>query len=234
LFDSRPVAAEWTGEKSTAEEIIAILGENPVVAMVSQPDIPQELRPPGVPVVRPGRVTRRTDAEAENRLVASMPEPLKQIEPPRPPILLPQPVQDAGIVYVIPFSAVMVPAEVTARIFDQFVDALASESETLGLQFVILKEGLQRVTPEWLAVRAYVTGEIYAYVEEPGPEVTDLRAKARLTYQQPNRNVPSFTFNYPAKNFFQHDTSSIEIERALLADDIAAILAGELLKSLKN
>lgn len=232
--DPRPFAAEWSGEKSTDAEILAILGENTVVAMVSQPDIPQELRPPGVPVVRPGRAPRSPDVVEKNLLLSSLPEPLKQVEPPRPPVLLPQSVQDPGIVYVFPFVSVMVPDEVSSRIFDQFIDTMIVESAPLGMQFVILKQGLQGVAPEWLSVRKFVSGEIYAYVEESGAEVTDMRAKARLIYQLPNENVPALAFESPFKNFFQHDASSLQVERQRLADDVASTLAGALLKSLQN
>ena len=124
--------------------------------------------------------------------------------------------------------------EVNARIFDQFVDLLNRDGAALGLQFVILKEGLQRIPPEWLAIRQYVTGEIYAYVEDSSCCVTDLRTKARLTYRHPNQNIPAFGFNYPVKSFFDHDRSTLNVERAKLSDDIAATLAGELLKALQN
>ena len=163
-----------------------------------------------------------------------MPEPLKNIEPRRAPNLLPEPEPEPGVVYVVPFVAVMVPDEVNARVFDQFVDTLNREGEALGLQFVILKEGLQRISPEWLAIRKYVTGELYAYVEDSGCCSTDLRTKASLTYRRPNQGDPTFGFEYPVKSFFDHDRSTIDIERVRLADDIAMTLANELLKALQN
>ncbi len=216
------------------EEFAAMLAEDKVAAVVAQPNIPQELRPSGVPVVRPGRITRRTTAVEDELLLASLPEPLKRVEPSRLPNLLPEPEPEPGIVYVVPFVAVMVPDEVNARVFDQFIDTLIRDGETLGLQFVILKEGLQWVSPEWLAIRKYVTGEIYAYVEDSGCCSTDLRSKARLIYHRPNQLEPAFGFEYPVKSFFDHDRSSIGVERAKLADDIATTLADELLKALQN
>ena len=216
------------------EEFAAIMGKDLVAAVVAQPDIPQELRPPGTPVVRPGRIARRTTVAEDQLLIASLPEPRKNSVPPRPPNLLPEPEPEPGVVYVVPFDSVMVPDEVDARVFDQFIDTLNRKSEALNLQFVILKEGLQRVSPQWLSIRKYVTGEIYAYVEDSGCCSTDLRTKARLSYYLPHQDAPAFGFEYPVKSFFDHDRSTIGIERAKLSDDIAVALASELLKALQN
>ena len=230
----QPASIEPSTEAWSDEEFAAVLGEDLVAAVVAQPNIPQEFRPSGIPVVRPGRVTRRTTIDEDELLVASIPAPLKIVEPPRLPDLLPEPEPEPGVIYVVPFVAIMVPDEVNARIFDQFVDLLIREGAALGLQFVILKEGLQRTSPEWLATRQYVTGEIYAYVEDSGCCSTDLRTKARLTYRHPSQNNPAFGFDYPVKSFFDHDRSTLNVERAKLSDDIAATLAGELLKALQN
>ncbi len=229
-----PVVSDENVEAWTDEEFAAVLGEDLVASVVAQPDIPRELRPSGVPIVRPGRIAQRTTAAEDELLIASIPEPLRNVELPGLPDLLPEPEPEPGVIYVVPFVAVMVPAEVNARVFDQFVDTLNREGEVLGVQFVILKEGLERVPPHWLSVRKYVTGEIYAYVEDSGCCSTDLRTKARLTYRRPSQKVPTFGFEYPVKRFFDHDRSTLDVERVKLADDIAGTLANELLKVLKN
>jgi hypothetical protein len=234
LTEGSPVVIDENEDELRDDEIIALLGENSVAAIIAQPDIPPELRPPGIPIVRPWFLTRRTTVAEDELLVASIPEPRKKTAPPRLPKLLPEQEPEPGIIYVMPFVAVMVPLEVNARIFDQFVDTLNQEGEALGLQFVILKKGLRSVDPEWLSVRKYVTGEIYAYVEDSGSNWTELRSKARLTYRQPNQNVPVFNFESPVKRFFDHDRSTIDIERIKLSDDISATLSRELLKVLRN
>ncbi len=233
-INSTLIKEETETEMWSDEEFAAIMGKDVVAAVVAQPDIPQELRPSGTPVVRPGRIVRRTTVAEDQLLIASLPEPRKNIVPPRPPNLLPEPEPEPGVVYVVPFVSVMVPNEVDARVFDQFIDTLNRESEALNLQFVILKEGLQRVSPQWLSIRKYVTGEIYAYVEDSGCCSTDLRTKARLSYYRPHQDTPAFGFEYPVKSFFDHDRSTLGIERAKLSDDIAVALASELLKALKN
>ncbi len=234
LAGVEPVIIDENKDPWSEEEFAAVLAEDMVAAVVSQPDLPPELRPSGVPVVRPGRAARTREVSEDQVLVASLPEPLRQVEPPRPPKLLPDEEPEPGIVYIVPFVGVMVPKEVNTRIFDQFVDRMNLEGEALELQFVILKSGLQRVSPEWLAVRQYVTGEIYAYVEDSSCCSTDLRTKAKLTYHRPNQATPPFGYEYPVKRFFDHDRSSVEIERTKLADDIAETLSSELIKALRN
>ncbi len=215
-------------------DVAALLGDKTVASIVAQPELPEGLRPSGIPVLRPGRIPRKLPAETDDRLTVAMPQPLQKTLPPRPPSLLPAVEPEPGVVYVVPFVSVMVPNEVDGRIFDQFVDILNAQGESLKLQFVILKEGLQRVDPAWLAVRKYVTGEVYAYVEDSGSSSTDLRTKARLTYRKPSQKEPAFGFEYPVRRFFNHDLSTIVKERIALADNIAQTLADALIKALKN
>ena len=214
-------------------EILAFLGEDTVASMISQPDIPQSLRPPGIPAVRPSPASTPPEPTDE-LLVTSIPEPTRRTFPASLPQLLPDLVPEPGVIYVIPFAAVMVPNDFNAMFFDQFVDLLNQGGEDLGLQFVILKEDLQRVDPEWLAVRQYVTGEIYGYVEDSGCCSTDLRTKARLSYHRPKQELPAFRYEYPARLFFEHDRSTIDVERAKVAEEIAANLSSELLTVLRN
>jgi len=228
------VAGQQLPFAKQSDDVKAMLGENTVVAMVAQPEIPEGLRPPGIPLLRPGRIPKRAPAEEDKRLVQEMPQPLKKTYVQPPPSLLPEPEPEPGVIYVIPFVSVMVPNEVDGRIFDQFVDILNEQGPGLNLQFVILKEGLQRVDPNWLAARKYVTGEVYAYVEDSGCCSTDLRSKARLTYRRPRQADPAFGFEYPTKRFFDHDLSTLAKERMALADNIAQVLASELLDALKN
>lgn len=225
---------ELSPEDAANAEILALLGEDTVASMVSQPDIPQVLRPSGVPVVRPPRPVRSPEVDEDALIVATMPKPLKQTIPVLPPQLLPVPVPEPGVIYVVPFVAIMVPNEVNDRFFDEFVDQLNQGGEEFGVQFVILKQALQRVDPDWLAIRKYVTGEIYAYVEDSSCCATELRAKARLSYHIPGREVPVFAHEYPIRIFFDHDSSTIDVERVKVAEDIAAKLSAELLKTLRN
>jgi hypothetical protein len=216
------------------DDIISLLGEDTVAALVAQPEIPQELRPPGIPVVRPGLISRDEPVIDQGLLLTSLPETIEKKKPAAPPQLLPDPEQDPNRLYIVPFVAIMVPREVNDRIFDRFVDALLNESENLELDIVILKDGLKGVDPGWLRVRKYVTGEIYGYIEETGSDVIELRSKAKLAYHTPNEETPTFSYLYPVSKFLDRDSAVIEEERIQLADNIAETLIMEFIGALKK
>lgn len=227
---SSPLASP---EPETSPGVSAVVEPDlPVASVIAQPDIPQAFRPPGVPVPRPRAPAPKESYKEDPVLLASMPKPLEQKERWKPPKLLPDPEPEPGVVYVVPFASIMVPREVEARLFDQFFEDLSQRGEALELRFVILKEGLETVAPQWLYERKYVTGEIYAYVEDSSCCATDLRTKVRMVYHKAHQEEPAFAFEYPVQHFFDHDQSTIEVERGKMADDIAKTLADELLKTL--
>lgn len=214
---------------SPAEPAVTAVAEVP--AVIAQPDLPQELRPPGVPQPRPGRLPEAAPPAEEPTLFGKLQDLFGRT--PKPPPLLPPPDPEPGVVYVVPFITLMVPAEVRERTFDQFVDLLNQNGAEQGLRFVILKQGLDKLDRAWLDERKYVLGEIYGYVEDSGCCSTDLRTRARLTFYRAHLPDPSLKYEYPVRTFFDHDQSTLTIERQKLSDLIAEVLAGELLKVLK-
>ena len=216
------------------EEPAPVLAGTPAVpSVIAQPALPQELRPPGLPTPRPTRTPKGAqEPPAEEPLrLAKLPDKVGRT--PKQPPLMPEADPDPGVIYVVPFQALMVPAEVHERIFDQFVDVLNERGAAQGLKFVILKQGLERVSPEWLAARKHVQGEVFGYVEESGCCSTDLRTKARLTYYRANQPEPSFKFEYPIRKMFEHDQSTLPVERQKLADQVAEVLIEEMLRALQ-
>ena len=201
--------------------------------VIAQPDIPQELRPPGVPVVRPTKLPMPLPPKEEDKILAAkLPEKIGRTQKKAP--LLPPPDPEPGIVYVVPFITLMVPEAVRERIFDQFVDKLNASGANRKLHFVILKEPLEKIDREWLDARKYVFGEIFGYVEESGCCSTDLRAKARLTYYRAHHPEPSLRYEFPIRTFFEHNQTTIEAERNRVADQIANALVAELTKALQQ
>lgn len=207
--------------------------EGPVPSVIAQPDIPQELRPPGVPAVRPTRLPAAPPPkEDEKVLTAKLPGKIGRTQKKEP--LLPPPDPEPGIVYVVPFITLMVPDAVRERIFDQFVDKLNETGANRKLRFVILKEPLEKIDREWLDARKYVYGEVFGYVEDSGCCSTDLRAKARLTYYRAHHPEPTLRYEFPIRTFFEHNQTSIDVERTRLADQIANALVAELTKALQQ
>ncbi|MBW2505237.1 MAG: hypothetical protein JRE16_11820 [Deltaproteobacteria bacterium] len=248
--DSLAVVAEVTGDQTptqveperglTDQELKALLeSDADLPSMIAQPAIPQSLRPPGVPIVRPGRLPATEQGndpepfEEDPSIVGALPKPIEKTKAWEPPKLLPEPEPEPRVVYIVPFTSVMVPREVSALLFDRFVDLLNTKAEGLDFTFVILKEGLEEAPQEWLLERKYVTGEIYAYVEESGCCSTDLRSMSRIVYRKAHQEEPVFAFEYPFQSFFDHEQSTLQVERRKLAESIANTLANEFLMFLK-
>jgi hypothetical protein len=224
----------------TDQELKALLeSDADLPSMIAQPAIPQSLRPPGVPIVRPGRLPATEQGndpepfEEDPSIVGALPKPIEKTKAWEPPKLLPEPEPEPRVVYIVPFTSVMVPREVSALLFDRFVDLLNTKAEGLDFTFVILKEGLDEAPQEWLLERKYVTGEIYAYVEESGCCSTDLRSMSRIVYRKAHQEEPVFAFEYPFQSFFDHEQSTLQVERRKLAESIANTLANELMLFLK-
>ena len=96
------------------------------------------------------RARQEAQYEEDSLLVASLPKPLEKKKAWEPPKLLPDPEPEPKVVYIVPFVSIMVPREVETQLFDLFIEDLNERGKDLELNFVILKEGLENVAPEWL------------------------------------------------------------------------------------
>ncbi len=136
--------------------------------------------------------------------------------------------------YVVPFETIMVPAEVADNLFNAFVDRLNAQGARYGYEFIILKQGLEQIDLEWLSQRDYLRGELYAYVEDVGSSVTDIKARSRLRLYQPGQGSASLQLNYPVEVFYENDYSSLAAERRKLVEKISRQLADRLLQVLSR
>ena len=136
------------------------------------------------------------------------------------------------IIYVVPFTTIMVPDEVTEGLFDRFVDILNEAQAQDGLEFVILKQGLDAIDTNWLSKHDYVMGEIFAYVEEVGSSTGSIRAKSRISLFQAGQIEPTLQLDYPVDIFYEKDYSSLEDVRLKLADKISGSMAQKLNEAL--
>jgi len=140
--------------------------------------------------------------------------------------------QPAHLVYIEPFTAVMVPAAVEETVFDDFVDRLNEAGRNSGYGFAILKGGASRKDAAWLASHTLVSGEVFGYVEDSGCCNTEIRVRARFRLRRPCESSPAFEFEAPFEVFFDHDRSTLQQERSALARRMAAALADTLLERL--
>ena len=136
------------------------------------------------------------------------------------------------IIYVVPFTTIMVPDEVAEGLFDRFVDILNEVQAQDGLEYVILKQGIVAIDAAWLSKRDYVTGEVFAYVEELGSSTGSIRAKSRISLFQAGQVEPTLQLDYPVDVFYEKDYSSLEDVRRKLADKISGSMAKKLNEAL--
>ena len=98
--------------------------------------------------------------------------------------------------------------------------------------YTILKQGLEQIDPAWITERDYLTGEIFAYVEEIGSTVTDIRARGRIRLYQPGRPEATLEITLPAESFYENNYSTLPKQRLELARKLSADLASQLLTAL--
>ena len=134
--------------------------------------------------------------------------------------------------YVVPFDTIMVPDEVSAVLFNLFVDRLNQAGANRNYEFVILKQGIKQIDPAWLAERDYLVGEVYAYIEDVGSTATAIKARGRIRLYQPGQKSATLVLTLPAEAFYENDYSTPAKERRNLAEKISTELADQLLLAL--
>lgn len=138
-----------------------------------------------------------------------------------------------GPIYVVPFETIMVPGEVSENLFDYFIDRLNEKSANNQLEFVILKQNFKDIDQAWLADKNYIRGELFAYVEQPGSTMTDIKARSRIRFFQPGSVSPALELNFPTEVFFQNDYTTLADERRKLAVKIAENLVDRFLAAIQ-
>lgn len=146
-----------------------------------------------------------------------------------------KPQHENPVVYVFPFAATLVPAEVQKTAFNDFVDLLNEDRARAGVSlFEIIKDSPADIDKEWLSRQAYLSGELWSYIENAGCCQTELRVRSRMALTEPGRQAPSFEVVLPLDSFFDHDQSTLEIERVRLAKELARKLADKVISSLAS
>jgi hypothetical protein len=138
-----------------------------------------------------------------------------------------------GPVYVVPFETIMVPGEVSENLFDLFIDSLNENGAAKGIEFIILKQGFQEIDKAWLADKSYIRGELFAYVEEVGSSMTDIKARSRIRFYLPTAPSPALQLVFPTEVFFQNDYSTLAAERRKLAVQVAENLVMRFLTAIQ-
>lgn len=143
------------------------------------------------------------------------------------------PPAELDTVYVVPFTTVLVPEDIRTTAFNDLVDILNESRKKLRVQqFEIIKGELKEQDPVWLGRQLYISGELWSYIENAGCCNTELRIRARANVTEPGKPSPTFEITLPLESFFEHDRSTLEKEKKLLAKRIARELADRLIPPL--
>jgi len=135
-------------------------------------------------------------------------------------------------IFIVPFRTIMVPAEVGVGLFDRFVDSLNAKSSGQGLEFIILKQDLDMIDSAWLSGHDYVTGDIFAYVEDSGSTMASIRAKSRIRLFQAGQADATLQLDYPVDIFYEKDRISLEDARRQIAIKISDSMSQKLQEAL--
>lgn len=135
----------------------------------------------------------------------------------------------ATTLYVVPFSAVLAPEELTSAIFDRFVDGFDAAAAGSGLTASILKRDPATIDSGWLGRQYYITGELFAYREDSGCCSTEIRLRTRLHLHQPGTAYPVVHIEIPYTVLFDHDRSTLDAEKERLIESLSTQLRSALL-----
>jgi hypothetical protein len=142
---------------------------------------------------------------------------------------------DQDVMYVAPFLNTLVPENFSSPVFNNFIDDLNMNSPKTDVKwFYIVKEDIPDPKPDWLTKQAYITGEVWSYIEESGCCSTNLRVNARVRLYEPGRQEPAAEVYVPMDSFFEHDRSNLELERERLAKRLAREMADQIIRLLEK
>lgn len=137
--------------------------------------------------------------------------------------------------YVVPFSNTLVPSAISEPVFNDLIDTLNDSLPIAGIKsYVILKDDLATMSQDWLSRQVYLTGDIWSYQENAGCCSTEIKIKARLNLFQSGSKSPVITITLPQERFFEHDLSTLEKEREIMARNLAREMYYQLVFELKQ
>ena len=143
--------------------------------------------------------------------------------------------QSQTMLPILPFNNILVPNTFAETVFNDFVDDLNDNRAKAGFaMFAIIKENLSEVEKILTPAHIYLTGEIWSYLENAGCCATELRVSSRLRIYRVRSRELLWEKEIPLEGFFEHDNSTLEVEREKLARRLAKEMSSEALKALQG
>lgn len=143
------------------------------------------------------------------------------------------PPTDTTVAYIIPFTTTLVPDTFSDSVFSAFVDELNDQASRTGIRsFLIIKEDPATLDRAWLTRQVYFNGDIWSYIEKSGCCSTEMRVSAKVSLYQPGLPAPTLEIFAPIDSFFDHDGSTLPVERNRLAMRLAREMAARVIQSI--
>lgn len=134
---------------------------------------------------------------------------------------------------VLPFTSLMVPEDFSESVFNNFIDILNDNHSSTSIKwFTIIKEDMKDAARLIPPGNLYMTGELWSYIENSGCCSTELRVKARVRFYRSGSPAMLAEIEVPLESFFEHDSSTLTIERDKLSLRLAREMAQQVLKLL--
>jgi hypothetical protein len=143
--------------------------------------------------------------------------------------------QSQKMLPVLPFTNILVPDSFAETVFNDYVDGLNEGGAATGFSwFGIIKENLSEVETILTPAHVYVSGEVWSYLENAGCCATEIRVSSRLRIQRVRSREILWETEIPLEAFFEHDKSTLEVERDKLARRLAVEMSRETIKALQG
>lgn len=143
--------------------------------------------------------------------------------------------QSQKMLPIVPFSNTLVPEDFSEGVFNDFVDGMNDHQEQAGFTwFGIVKDDLGELEKILSPLNIYLTGEIWSYIEDSGCCSTELRVKSRLRIHRVMSKEMLWEAEIPLDRFFEHDSSTLPVEREKIGKSLSAAMITESVKALQK
>lgn len=136
---------------------------------------------------------------------------------------------------IMPFTATLVPPQLSEAIFNDFVDGMNENQAQAGVSwFGIVKDDIAALEKVLPPSHIFINGEIWSYIENAGCCSTELRIKSRVrVYRLLSREL-LWEAEFPLERFFEHDNSTLAVERTKLGKSLTDAMVKETVKALQG
>jgi hypothetical protein len=139
------------------------------------------------------------------------------------------------MVPILPFSNTLVPETFSEGVFNDYVDDMNDSRGKTGFSmFAIIKDNLKNTEKILSPAHIYISGEIWSYIEDTGCCSTELRVKSRLRIYRVKSRELLWEAEIPVVSFFEHDSSTIAVEREKLSKRLSSSMSQATVNALQG